>query len=81
MFLAYLVARLLIIPIVLHASTDPSIFLQNTYPSTAPLAIFAGFGNLVVIAAGVIPLIVFVFSGGKDRAFPHTELAGEPALV
>ena len=81
MFLAYRVTRLLIVPILLHASTDPSIFLQNTYPSTAPLALFAGLGNLVVIAAGIILLVVFIFSGGKDRAFPRTEHAADPALV
>ncbi|WP_264186959.1 CPBP family intramembrane glutamic endopeptidase [Leifsonia sp. LS1] len=81
MYLAYRVTGLLIVPILLHASTDPSIFLQNTYPSTAPLALFAGFGNLVVIAAGLILLIVLIFSGGKDRAFPRKELAADPALV
>lgn len=81
MYLAYRVTGRLIVPILLHASTDPSIFLQNTYPSSAPLAVFSGFGNFIVIAAGIVLLIVLIFKGGKDRAFPRNELAGDPTLA
>lgn len=72
MFLAYRVTGRLIVPILLHASTDPSIFLETTYPSTSPLAVVAGLGNIIVIVTGLILLIVFIFNGGRDRAFPRT---------
>ncbi|MFB2554165.1 CPBP family intramembrane glutamic endopeptidase [Herbiconiux liangxiaofengii] len=79
MYLAYRVTGRLIVPVLLHASTDPSIFLQTIYPSGAPLAAIAGLGNVIVIATGLILLVVLVFRGGKDRAFPRPGLAGDPA--
>lgn len=72
MYLAYRVTGRLIVPILLHASTDPSIFLLTAYPSEGPLAAFAGTGNIWVILAGIVLLIVLIFNGGKDRAFPRT---------
>lgn len=60
--LMYLALRLtgnLIWPVLLHASTDPSIFLLATYPSGSALSSIANLGNLVVIAAGFI-LVFFV---------------------
>jgi membrane protease YdiL (CAAX protease family) len=80
MYLAYRVTGRLIVPILLHASTDPSIFLFSTNPSAAsPLAPLAGPGNIIVILFGLVLLIVLIFSGGKDRAFARTELSGGPA--
>jgi membrane protease YdiL (CAAX protease family) len=72
MYLAYRVTGRLIVPILLHASTDPSIFLQTTYPSPGPLAVVAGLGNIIVIATGIILLIVLIARGGRDRALPLT---------
>ena len=80
MYFAYRVTGRLIVPILLHASTDPSIFLFTQYPAANPIAPVAGFGNIVVIATGVILLVVLIFSGGRDRAFPRNDLpAAEPA--
>ena len=77
MYLAYRVTGRLIVPILLHASTDPSIFLFSTNPSaTSPLAPLAGPGNIIVIFFGLILLIVLIFSGGSDRAFARAGLSG-----
>ena len=57
MYLALRVTGNLIWPILLHASTDPSIFLQTAYPAAGPLASIADLGNLPVIAIGLIALI------------------------
>lgn len=73
MYLALRVTGHIIWPILLHASTDPSIFLQATYPVESPLAVIAGFGNIAVIATG---LILLIFIRGRvstpDRATADT---------
>jgi len=59
----------IIAPILLHASTDPSIFLQTTYPTDNPLGAFGSLGNIVVVLAGVVLLIVFIITQRRsDRA-------------
>lgn len=57
MYLALRVTGSLIVPILLHATTDPSIFLQTGYPVEGALTSIAGLGNIAVIAAGLISLI------------------------
>ena len=57
MYLALRVTGNLIWPILLHATTDPSIYLQTVYPSAGALTVFAGFGNIAVIFAGLVMLI------------------------
>ncbi|MFZ4893001.1 CPBP family intramembrane glutamic endopeptidase [Plantibacter sp. Mn2098] len=59
MYLALRVTGNLIWPILLHASTDPSIFLQTTYPAAGALTGIAGLGNLPVIAVGLV-LLIFI---------------------
>ena len=59
MYLALRVTGTLVAPILLHASTDPSIFLQVAYPTGGPVAAFAGLGNIAVIITGLI-LVFFV---------------------
>ena len=59
MYLSLRVTGNLLWPILLHASTDPSIFLQTAYPAPGALTGIAGLGNVAVIAAGLI-LLVFV---------------------
>ena len=60
MYLTLRVTRNLIWPILLHASTDPSITLQTLYPAVDdPLTGVAGLGNIVVIVTGVV-LLFFV---------------------
>lgn len=59
MYLALRVTGHLIWPILLHASTDPSIFLLTAHPGTGPLTSIAGFGNIAVIIVGLL-LLVFI---------------------
>lgn len=69
MYLALRVTRTLIAPILLQASTDPSISMQATHPTASPLAAFAGLGNIAVIAVGLVLLLVLVStSAGRERA-------------
>ena len=72
MYLALRVTGNLIWPILLHASTDPSIFLQTAHPAAGPLATFAGFGNIVVIVVG---LVLLIFIRGR------VERPADPALT
>jgi len=69
MYLALRVTGTIIAPILLHASTDPSIFLQGSYPADSPLAALGGLGNIVVVVVGVVLLIVFIITQRRaDRS-------------
>lgn len=68
MYLALRVTGTLIAPILLHASTDPSIFLLTAYPSASPVTPFAAFGNIAVIVAGLVML--FFIRGRVQDAQP-----------
>ena len=57
MYLTLRVTGNLIWPILLHASTDPSIFLQGPHHVDSPLATIAGFGNIPVILVGLLAII------------------------
>lgn len=70
MYLALRVTRTLIAPILLHASTDPSIFLQSTFPTAGPLAAVAGLGNIAVIFAG---LVLVFFIRGRVQPSPYPD--------
>jgi uncharacterized protein len=59
MYLALRVTGNLVWPILLHASTDPSIFLSTLYPTHGAVAAFAGLGNPAVIITGLI-LLIFI---------------------
>ncbi|MGY4858697.1 CPBP family intramembrane glutamic endopeptidase [Cryobacterium sp. AP23] len=67
MYLALRVTGNLIAPILLHASTDPSVFLQGMYPVDSPLATIAGAGNIPVILTG---LILLIFIRGRVATAP-----------
>ncbi|NQX03315.1 CPBP family intramembrane metalloprotease [Rathayibacter sp. VKM Ac-2856] len=62
MYLALRVTRTIVAPILLHASTDPSIFMLGTYPATGTLTSFAQLGNIVVILVGAVLLVVFLLT-------------------
>ncbi|MFF2496498.1 type II CAAX prenyl endopeptidase Rce1 family protein [Agromyces sp. NPDC058064] len=62
MYLALRVTGNLIWPILLHATTDPSTFLQTQYPAEGGIAALAGLGNPVVILTG---LVLLIFIRGK----------------
>lgn len=61
MYLALRVTGTILAPILLHASTDPSIFLQTEFPASGTLTALAGVGNIVVIVVGLV--LVFCIRG------------------
>lgn len=65
MYLAMRVTRTLLAPVLLHASTDPSIFMHSQYPVEGALGSFAGLGNIAVIVVGFV--LVFFIRGRVDR--------------
>ena len=69
MYLALRVTGTLIAPILLHASTDPSIFLQTAFPSAGPLTAFSGLGNIAVIITGLV-LVFFIRGRVQPRPNP-----------
>jgi membrane protease YdiL (CAAX protease family) len=76
MYLALRVTGTIIAPILLHASTDPSIFLQTAYPAEGPLTSIAGFGNIAVIVTGFV-LIFFIRGSVGGTKTPFAEERGE----
>lgn len=67
MYLALRVTRTIVAPILLHASTDPSIFMQGTHPAVGGIGSLAQLGNIVVVLVGVVLLIVFLISERRAR--------------
>lgn len=68
MYLALRVTRTLVAPILIHASTDPSITIHTMAASSSPLAAIAGLGNIVVIAVGAVAMIVLIVSERRAPA-------------
>lgn len=68
MYLAMRVTRTLIAPILLHASTDPSIFMHTLYPVEGSLGAIANLGNWAVMIVGLI-LVFFI----RGRATPRSD--------
>ncbi|MET4158621.1 CPBP family intramembrane glutamic endopeptidase [Agromyces sp. PvR057] len=66
MYLALRVTGTLIAPILLHASTDPTIFLSTEYSTGGALAAFGGVGNIVVIFTGLVLLFFIRGRVAKD---------------
>ena len=62
MYLALRVTGTIIAPILLHSSTDPSIFMQGTYPAEGSLSSIAQLGNIILIVFGVVLVVVFIIS-------------------
>lgn len=69
MYLTLRVTGNLIWPILLHASTDPSIFLSTLYPTQGAAAALGGLGNPVVIIAG-LALLIFIRGRVTQNAAP-----------
>ncbi|MEF2977996.1 CPBP family intramembrane glutamic endopeptidase [Subtercola sp. YIM 133946] len=68
MYLALRLTGRLIWPILLHASTDPTLFLFGAHPSTGnPLSIVPSLSTYLVIVTGVVLLIVFLVSERRGR--------------
>lgn len=72
MYLILRVTRTLIAPMLVHASTDPSIFLFGAFHTTNPLSLLAALSSYLVIITGFILLIVFLVS---ERRRGRTETA------
>jgi len=68
MYLALRVTGTLIAPILLRASTDPSIFMQSAHPVPGALAAFSGLGNVAVVVVGAALLVVLILTRGSVRA-------------
>jgi membrane protease YdiL (CAAX protease family) len=63
MYLALRLTGRLIWPILLHASTDPTIFLFGAHPTTGnPLIIIPSLSTYLIIGTGLVLLIVFIVS-------------------
>lgn len=71
MYLALRVTGNIIWPILLHASTDPSVFLLTAYPSGGSFSSLAGLGNIVVIITGLVLLIFIRGSVTPKSASPE----------
>ena len=71
MYLALRVTGNIIWPILLHATTDPSIFLLTAYPGASPLTPIANLGNILVIITG-LALVGFI----RGRVSPKAVDAG-----
>lgn len=77
MYLTLRVTGNLIWPILLHASTDPSIFMQVEHPADGSLTALAGLGNIVVIITG---LVLAFFIRGRIAA-RESDLALTPTTA
>jgi len=73
MYLALRVSGTIIAPILLHASTDPSIFMQGTYPAAGSVSSIAQLGNVVLILVGVLLVVVFIVT---ERRAGHHNASG-----
>ncbi|WP_075201159.1 CPBP family intramembrane glutamic endopeptidase [Leucobacter japonicus] len=63
MYLALRLTGRLIWPILLHASTDPTLFLFGAHPAQGnPLALLPAVSTYLVIATGLVLLVVFIVS-------------------
>ncbi|WP_291052879.1 CPBP family intramembrane metalloprotease [Herbiconiux sp.] len=78
MYLALRVTGNLIWPILLHASTDPSIFLHGEFPTSNPLSLVTAFSSYLVIGTGIVLLIVFLVS---ERRRARASGLGRPVLA
>ena len=65
MYLAMRVTGTIVAPILLHASTDPSIFLHATYPVEGAAGSIAGLGNPAVVVVGIV--LLFFIRGRLER--------------
>ncbi|MEF3403090.1 CPBP family intramembrane glutamic endopeptidase [Agromyces sp. CCNWLW203] len=62
MYLALRVTGNLIWPILLHATTDPTLFLHGGDPVSNVFGLWAAFSTYLIVVAGVVLLIVFIVS-------------------
>ena len=75
MYLTLRVTGHLIWPILLHASTDPSIFLHGAHPAAGAISSLADLGNIVVIITGLV-LLIFIRGRVERPADPALRAQG-----
>lgn len=73
MYLALRVTGSLVWPILIHASTDPTLFLHADAPLSNPLTIVASLSTFIVIGTGAILLIALIVS---ERRKARKSLSG-----
>lgn len=73
MYLALRVTGSLVWPILIHASTDPTLFLHADAPLSNPLTIVASLSTFIVIGTGAILLIALIVS---ERRHARKSLSG-----
>ena len=78
MYLILRVTRSLIAPMLVHASTDPTIFLHGAHPTSTLIGIVPTLSTFIVIVAGLVLMIVLIVS--ERRHSPHTREAMLPDL-
>lgn len=78
MYLILRVTRTLIAPILVHASTDPSISLFGAHPASSPLALLPALSTYLVIVTGFVLLIVLIVS--ERRRTRGESLEAAPAV-
>ncbi|MRG59772.1 CPBP family intramembrane metalloprotease [Agromyces sp. CFH 90414] len=62
MYLALRVTGNLIWPILLHATTDPTLFLHGGHPVTNVFGLLPAFSTYLIVLTGIVLLIVFLVS-------------------
>ena len=78
MYLIMRVTRTLIAPMLVHASTDPTLFLHGAYPESNLLGLLPTLSTYLVIATGFILLIVLIVS--ERRRARHEALPASLAV-
>lgn len=79
MYLALRVTGNFIWPVLLHASTNPTIFLHGTYPVSDVFSAVSTIGSFFVILTGIVLLIVFIV-GERGRTSQDAIAAAAPQL-
>jgi uncharacterized protein len=79
MYLILRVTRTLIAPMLVHASTDPSIFLHGAYPANPLIGVIPALSTYIVIVTGLVLLIALIISERRRSRIVATD-AAQPAL-
>lgn len=80
MYLALRVTGNLIWPILIHASTDPTLFLHGAYPTSSVFTIVPALSTYLVILTGIVLLVVFIV-GERRRSRTGLTTTSEAPVV
>lgn len=76
MYLALRVTRTIWAPILIHASTDPTLFLQGGYPAGGVFGLLPALSTYLVIALGFVLLIVLIVSERRRSSREKADAVG-----